>query len=195
MRLAPRKLAALFAVGAVGGLIGDQAHVASHATRYLDDSLPFVWKSELWFPVAVGLGTASLAEIRLRLAPAASGGFDLREALAGIASVLAVYATTAVVTDEATGTSVALTTALAALVACRFASGWPALVCGVIAAVVGPALEIVVVHADLSAYGHNVDGLFGVAPWLPALYFAFGVVVSRLAELASDPPVAQDVHG
>jgi hypothetical protein len=29
------------------------------------------------------------------------------------------------------------------------------------------------------------DALFGVAPWLPALYFAFGVVVALLAEIAA----------
>ena len=28
------------------------------------------------------------------------------------------------------------------------------------------------------------DTLFGVAPWLPALYFAFGVVVALLGEIA-----------
>ena len=29
------------------------------------------------------------------------------------------------------------------------------------------------------------DALFGVAPWLPALYFAFGVVVALLGEIAA----------
>ena len=32
-------------------------------------------------------------------------------------------------------------------------------------------------------YSPLADSLFGVALWLPALYFAFGVVVARLAEL------------
>jgi hypothetical protein len=30
-------------------------------------------------------------------------------------------------------------------------------------------------------YADDSDALFGVGPWLPALYFAFGVVVVLLA--------------
>lgn len=183
MRIGLRSALVLFAVGALGGLAGDQAHVASGATRYIDHSLPFVWRSELWFPVAVGLGTVALADLRQRLAPALRG-FDLREAVLAIASVLAIYAVTAVLTDEASGSAVLLVAMLAAVVAARFADGWPALACGLIAAIVGPALEIAVVKADIAAYGANVDDLFGVPLWLPALYFAFGVVVARLAEMA-----------
>lgn len=184
MRLGPRQILVLFVIGALGGLAGDQAHVASGATHYIDHSLPFIWRSEIWFPVAVGLGTVSVADLRLRLAPP-QAPFDLREAVVGIASVLAIYAITAIVTDEATGSSVLLVTMLAALVAARFADGWPALVCGAAAALFGPAIEIAVVKADIASYGSNVDGLFGVAPWLPMLYFSFGVVVARLAEMAS----------
>ncbi|CAN5647365.1 hypothetical protein BH10ACT11_BH10ACT11_09480 [soil metagenome] len=183
MRLGPRQILVLFTIGALGGLAGDQAHVASGATRYLDHSLPFVWRSEIWFPVAVGLGTVSVADLRLRLAPARAP-FDLRQAGEAIAAVLAIYAVTALVTDEATGSSVLLVTMLAALVSARYADGWPGLTCGLLAAIVGPVVEIVVVHNDIAEYGSNVDGLFGVAPWLPMLYFAFGVVVARLAEMS-----------
>ena len=38
-------LTALFAIGAVGGLIGDMCHVESGTTVYLEDPLPYVWKS------------------------------------------------------------------------------------------------------------------------------------------------------
>lgn len=34
-------------------------------------------------------------------------------------------------------------------------------------------------------YADDSDALFGVGPWLPALYFAFGVVVVLLAEIAA----------
>jgi hypothetical protein len=74
---------------------------------------------------------------------------------------------------------------LAVLAATRFASGPAALACGLAAAVVGPVAEIVLVKADVAAYAPTCDGLFGVALWLPALYFAFGVVVSRLIELVA----------
>ena len=35
-------------------------------------------------------------------------------------------------------------------------------------------------------YAPSADGLSGVAEWLPALYFAFGIVAARLAELTTD---------
>jgi hypothetical protein len=72
---------------------------------------------------------------------------------------------------------------LAILVACWLADGRAAIVCGLVAAVVGPVAEIVIVDLDLARYSATSDSLFGVALWLPALYFAFGLVVARLAEL------------
>jgi hypothetical protein len=183
VRLRLSELAALFAIGAAGGLVGDAGHVQAGTTTYIDDSLPFVWESALWFPVLVGLGTASLGEIRLRLAPPRSG-FDLRAGVGGIAAVIGIYALTAIVYEAPELPVIVLIATLAALVAAWLADGAPALICGLLAAAVGPVVEIVVTGADLSAYHESADGLFGVAPWLVPLYFAFGVVVARLAELA-----------
>ena len=181
MRLTGRQAAGLFVIGALGGLAGDACHVYSGTTEYLKDDLPFIWKSQFWFPIAVGLATVSVGELRLRLAPARPG--DLWEAVAAIAAVIAIYATTAAVTDEATGTATVLTWALAFLVLARFGDGRPALICATLAAILGPAAEVVLIETDVSAYSPAADGLFGVAEWLPALYFAFGVVAARLAEL------------
>jgi hypothetical protein len=38
---------------------------------------------------------------------------------------------------------------------------------------------------DPGRLGDRFDALFGVAPWLPALYFAFGVVAALLAEIGA----------
>ena len=181
MRLRPAELLTLFAIGAAGGLVGDAGHVQAGTTTYLDDS-PTIWESALWFPVLVGLATASLGELRLRLGPPRPG-FDLRAGVAGIAAVLAIYAITALAYDEPELPATALTLMLAVLVACWLADGWPALACGLAAAVVGPLAEIAIVKLDLAEYAESADSLFGVALWLPALYLAFGVVVARLAEL------------
>lgn len=185
MRLTGRDTAALFAIGAAGGLVGDAAHVQTGTTTYLSDAVPFVWESALWFPLAVGLATVATGELRLRISSAGrwTGGERLREGVAAIAAVLAIYAVSALASDQAEGAGTTLVAASAALAAVRFASGSAALLCGLAAAVGGPAVEIAIVAADVSAYGPDADGLFGVALWLPALYFAFGVVVSRLAEL------------
>jgi hypothetical protein len=181
-KLSAGELAILFAIGAVGGLVGDAGHVQSGTTTYLDDTTPFVWRSALWFPILVGLATASLGELRLRLGPARPG-FDARTGLAAIAAVLAIYAITALVHDAPEEPATTLIVMLAVIVACWLAGGRPAIVCGLAAAVAGPVAEIVIVKLDLARYAPTADTLFGVALWLPALYFAFGFVAARLAEL------------
>ena len=85
--------------------------------------------------------------------------------------------------DQAEVPGTALIVMLAVLVACWLADGSPAIICGLAAAVVGPVAEILIVELGLAMYSPLADSLFGVALWLPALYFAFGVVVARLAEL------------
>jgi len=175
----------LFLLGAIGGLLGDAAHVETATTTYLSHGVPFIWRSALWFPIAVGLGTVATADVRLRIAAVDlwSGHERVREATAAIATVLALYALTAVLHDQPEGAATTLVAMLAALAATRFASGRAAVACGLAAAVVGPVAEIVLVKAGVAAYARSCDGLFGVALWLPALYFTFGVVVSRLTEL------------
>ena len=182
MRLSGKESLILFLVGAAGGLIGDAGHVQAGTTTYLDDATPFIWESALWFPVLVGLATASLGELRLRLGPPRPG-FDVRVGIGAIAAVLALYALTALVYDEPEGPATILIVMSAVLVACWLAGGRPAIICGLAAAVAGPLAEILIVELDLAEYADSADSLFGVALWLPALYFAFGFVAARLAEL------------
>jgi hypothetical protein len=184
LRLNPSAQLALFLLGAGGGLLGDKGHVASGTTRYISHAWPFVWKSQLWFPLLVGGATVAIAELRLRLAPVRyDAGAAVAEGTAAVASIVGLYALTALLRHSPIVPASALCYALAALIARRFADSGAALACGAVAAIVGPAAEMVLVGAGLCEYGNGVDGLIGVAPWLPALYFAFGVVVARLAEL------------
>jgi hypothetical protein len=183
VRLRAPELLALFLIGAAGGLVGDAAHVQTGTTVYLDSTVPFIWESALWFPIAVGLATAVAGELRLRLAPPRPG-FDARLGIAAIAAVLALYALTALVSDEPEGPATTLVLMLAVLVAAWLGGGTAALICALTAAVLGPAAEIAVVELEWARYAATANGLFGVAVWLPALYFAFGYVAARLAELA-----------
>jgi hypothetical protein len=185
VRLGARQALLLFGIGAAGGLVGDACHVATGTTTYLDDTFPFIWKSQLWFPFAVGLATVTTGELRLRLGPARPGSSPV-EAAAAIASVIALYALTAVVTDEDPLTATVLIWSLAFVIAARFGGGQPALVCAVLAAILGPVAEILIVEAGLAMYAPSADGLLGVAEWLPALYFAFGIVAARLAEILAE---------
>src|SRR5438093_1143574 len=74
LRLTPGALLGLFVLGAAGGLIGDAGHVSSGTTRYISHALPFIWKSQLWFPLLVGGATCAIAELRLALAPPRTEG-------------------------------------------------------------------------------------------------------------------------
>ena len=49
-----------------------------------------------------------------------------------------------------------------------------------VAAFAGPLAEIGIVAIGAASYANDSDGLAGVAPWLPCLYFAAGAVASGL---------------
>lgn len=179
----PTAVLVLFLIGGVAALLGDHGHVVTGTTFYTTDAVPFLGSSPVWFPVLVGLAAVSLAEIRLHL-PSVRTAMTLRQGLAGIAAVVGSYLVTALVHTGPAVPTTALISAFAVLIWCAFGDT-PALVCGALAAVIGPVVEIVLAHAGLFGYAEVCDGLFGVAPWLVPLYFAFGVVAALLGELAS----------
>ena len=180
MRLRPTDLLILFVVGAGGALIGDAGNVQAGVTKYLDDSVPFVWESPIWFPVLVGLATVAIGILRIALGPTRPG-FDPRIGIAAGASVIAIYSVTSLTGDDGTA-AVGLVFMLAVAVAC-FLTDRPGLICGLAAAFLGPAFEIAIIELDLSEYTELNDSLFGVGLWLPGLYLAFGVAVARITEL------------
>ncbi len=183
MKLRAPELLVLFLVGAAASLIGDHSHVATGTTEYFTDAVPFVWSSPIWFPVMVGAATVSLAELRLHL-PDPRATVTARQGLAGIAAVLGAYVTTALVHSAPPVPSATLIVALAVITWCALGDK-PSVVCGALAAIIGPVVEIVLVKVGVFAYNADSDGLFGVGPWLVPLYFAFGVVVAMLGELAA----------
>lgn len=172
----------LFVIGGVAALIGDHSHVATGTTVYYTDAVPFVWSSPFWFPLLVGAATVSLAELRLHL-PAIRDGVTARQALAGVAAVVGMYVTTALLHGAPVVPATALLVVAAVITWCVLGDGAGAL-CGAVIAVVGPAVEVGLVEIGVFAYNPGSDGLFGVGPFLVPLYFAFGVVVALLGELA-----------
>lgn len=190
LRLGAGGLAALFVVGAAGGLVGDMCHVVSGTTRYLEDPLPYVWRSQLWFPLMVGGGTAALGWVRVRFASRAAVGGPTRQAVLMIASILGLYALTAIVRGEPQDVAVVLVYAVAAVICASFATGPADLACGVLAAFFGVATEIVLAAAGVFEYADDVSQVAGAASWLPALYVAYGVVAGRLGLLVAAAPAS-----
>ena len=182
MRLRFGEAAVLVVVGGLAALVGDHSHVVTGTTVYLTDGVPFVWSSPLWFPLLVGAATVSLAELRLHL-PAPRSDVTGRQALGGVAAVAGMYVTTALLHGRPVLAATALICVAAVLVWCALGDV-PGAVCGTVVAIVGPAVEIGLVRLGVFAYNPGSDALFGVGPFLVPLYFAFGVVVAALAELA-----------
>jgi hypothetical protein len=173
----------LFTLGAAASLIGDHSHVATGTTQYLTDAVPYIWSSPIWFPLLVAIATVSLAEMRLRMrAPRTS--VTLRQGLAGVAAVIGIYVITALEHHAPAVPATVLICALAVITWCVLGDG-PGAVCGVVAAIAGPTVEAVIAGTGVFRYADDSNSLFGVAPWLPPLYFAFGVVVAVLAEIAA----------
>jgi len=167
-------------LGAAIALAGDACHVASGTTHYDVDGMPTVWRSAVWFPFAVGLAVLGGAWLAERLAMPAVRRRTRLDVPAGAAAVLALYGLTAVLRHQPTTVSVVLTGAIAVLVWAWWDPSAGALATAVVAAVLGPLAEIAVSHAGLAHYAPDADGLGGVAPWLPSVYFAAGAVTARL---------------
>jgi hypothetical protein len=154
-------------------------------TVYLPASqhAPFVWTSPVWFPVLVGLATVLLAELRLHLgAPRTT--VTASHGVGGVAAVVGTYAVTALAHAAPAFVSTVLIATLATIVWSVLGDRF-AVVCAVAIAIVGPAAEVGLVAVDVFRYTHGSDGLFGVAPWLIPLYFAFGVVAAMLGEIVA----------
>ncbi|HYI35189.1 MAG TPA: hypothetical protein VEX39_01170 [Thermoleophilaceae bacterium] len=172
--------AAILVLALVVGLAGDACHVAAGTTRYEWDGVPAIWRSAIWFPVALAGSVLAAAWLSERAGTSAVRERTRADAVAGAAVVLALYAVTALLNDTPTTVSVVLVGAIAVAVWAWWDPSPGALVVATAAAVMGPLAEIAVVAAGASTYGEGVDGLAGVAPWLPCLYFAAGAVAARL---------------
>lgn len=184
VKLQPPIALLLFFLGGAAGLIGDHSHVITGTTEYLAPShaVPFVWSSPIYFPIMVGAATATSAELRLHL-PSVRTGMTVRQGVAGAAAVLGSYVVTALLHAAPVVPITTLICAFAAITFCALGDR-PAMVCGVLAAVVGPAVEIAIAAAGQFRYAPDSDALFGVAPWLVPLYFAFGTVAALFGEIA-----------
>ena len=172
----------VLALGAVVSLCGDAAHVASGTTRYLWDDVPSIWKSAIWFPFLVSGAILALALLGRQLSERFPPVRARRRAdvVAGAAAVLALYALTAALHGQPDTVSVVLVTALALAIWGTWDPSPGAALGGAIAAVAGPLAEILIVELGAAEYTSGSDSLAGVAPWLPALYFAAGAVAFRL---------------
>lgn len=182
----------LFLIGVAIALIGDAGHVDAGITEYLWDDVPNIWKSALWFPLLVGSAVAvgGLIGSRFDLPHTSRDG---RDAALGALAILGLYCLTTVVADSPSIAASGLHWALAVIVWLWWDPSLGAFVFAIVASVVGPLAEIIMVELGASRYLPGHDELFGVAPWLIPLYFATGAVLSGIFRALQTPPGGKQV--
>ena len=148
--------------------------------------MPVIWKSQIWFPVLLAGSVLAAAWAGQRASLPALRVRGRADAAVGAALVLALYALTALLRGEPATVSVTLTAAIAVAIWAWWDPSPGAFVLATVAAVLGPAAEALLVELGAATYAD--DGLAGVAPWLPCLYFAAGAVASGLWSAVSVPP-------
>jgi hypothetical protein len=179
--------ATIAALGFVVGLAGDACHVASGTTRYEWDGVPTLWRSAIWFPFLVAGAVLLAAWSGERAGLPAVRARGREDVLTGAGLVLGLYALTAVLRGQPMTVSVVLAGALAIAIWSWWDPSPGTLAVAAGAAVAGPVTEIVLVAIGAASYADDADGLGGVAPWLPCLYFAAGAVAAGLwAAVARD---------
>jgi hypothetical protein len=171
----------VFLLGFGIGLAGDACHVASGTTAYDWDSVPTVWNSAIWFPFAVGLAVLGAAEVGSRLDLPSRPRTPV-DVVIGSAMILALYALTATLRGHDATISVVLCGAIAVAVWAWWDPTPRVFALAAGAAVLGPIAEMLVAASGASHYASDSDGLGGVAPWLPCLYFAAGAVASGVID-------------
>jgi hypothetical protein len=171
--------AAIAALGFAVGLAGDATHVASGTTSYGWD-VPTIWRSAIWFPFMVSGGVLLGAWLAERSSLPTTRARDRGDVLTAAAAVLALYALTSALRNTPETVSVTLTGAIAVVIWSWWDPSPRALAFALGAAVVGPVVEIATSELGAGSYAEDADGLFGVAPWLPCIYFAAGAVTSGL---------------
>jgi hypothetical protein len=179
---------AIAVLGFVVGLAGDACHVASGTTRYAWTALPLIWESRAWFPFLIAAAVTSGAWLAHRAGLPAVRSRTRADVVIGAAAVLALYALTAALRHQPGTVSVVLTGSIALALWAWWDASPGAFAVATIAAILGPLTEIVLVALDAASYAPDADGLGGVAPWLPCLYFGAGAVASGLwAAVAQSP--------
>lgn len=180
------KLLFVFLLGAGIGLAGDACHVISGTTTYAMSAWPLVWRSPAWFPLLVGSSVAVVAHLGHRLGLPSRPRTRVHVGVA-LPALLALYALTAMLRAQAPTVSVVLVGSLALVVWCAWDPSRSCFGVAAVCAVVGPAAEISFVAADLYHYAADSSGLWGVAPWLPCMFFAQGAVASGLLQALTRP--------
>ena len=187
-----KKVLTLFAVGFVIGPIGDFFHVHTGTTAYPPEIYGlYFWGLPFWVPLlfgaaslAVGLSHPAFDKILGpdRLRPGAQG---LGRVVFGLLIFIGAYTLSGYLPDSYGWHNDLLLALIAMATWALLDWTWQGLVLGVLTAVSGAAAEMILVHLGVFSYLPPRNTLWGVAPWLPYLYFTASVTVGNLGRYLS----------
>jgi hypothetical protein len=205
--LRPADLRCFLLVGLTGAILaplGDHFHVATGVTEYLVDFGPrWFGRSPLWFTLLVApyMGALAVLQGRLTGPAAAASRTDAAPrpsawAWSAPVLVLGLYLMSSFYPSREGGALEVLMFAAAAALYLVFDRSRRGLALALAAAVVASATELILINLGVFRYLPDSDELFGVAPWLIALYFAAAVAVGALGRrLLPAAPYAPRVSG
>lgn len=180
----------LFILGFFLGPVGDYAHVISGTTGYPQSVFGFyVMGIPFWVPLlfasaslAVGLSHPWM-DRWLGKAVDRPGTRGMGIAIFGLLVFMAVYGLSGFLPWPTGGLSDLVLMFLATLVWIFLDRSWQGLILGAFTAIIGTAVEITLVHYHAFYYVFPKDNLYGVASWLPWIYFTASVTLGNFGRV------------
>lgn len=186
-----KKVLIIFAVGFILGPIGDYSHVMTQTTAYPGGDGPYFFGLPFWVPflfgcaaLAVGLSHPAFDK---RIGPRQDrpGTKSIGRVMGGLLIFLGAYCLSGFLPVDK-GLHNDLLLALIAIATWAILDWtWQGIVLGTLTAIAGTLTEIILVHLKIFSYLPGRNNLFGVASWLPWLYFTASVTVGNLGRFLS----------
>jgi len=173
--------------GAILGPVGDFCHVFTETTGYPQGVFAFYfWKIPFWVPLLFG-GAALMIGLshpfldRLFKAPLSRpGSQDWKSIVCGLVVFIALYSLSGFLPWEAGGFSDIILAMGGLGVWGILDRTWQGILFGILTAIVGTFIEIILVKIGAFYYLPHASNVWGVASWLPWIYIAASVTVGNL---------------
>ena len=186
-----KKVLIIFAVGFILGPIGDFSHVQTQTTAYPDHYGLYFFGLPFWVPFLFGLAALAVGLSHPAFDKMMGPQYDrpgsktLGRVMGGLLIFLGAYCLSGMLPPDK-GFHNDLMLGLIAIATWAILDWtWQGIVLGILTAIAGTLTEIILVHLKIFFYLPPRNNLFGVASWLPWLYFTASVTVGNLGRYLS----------
>ncbi len=187
MKSLKKNVLILFSLGFFLGPIGDFCHVVAKTTGYPQGIFGiYFFRIPFWVPFLFGLATLAIGLSHPRLdrllgkPPVRPGMKNWTKVGTGILLFLSLYGISGFMPWKTGGINDLVLAGLGLFLWWEYDRSWQGIVLGILTAIAGTCVEIALVHLGAFFYLPPKNNLFGVASWLPWLYFAASVTVGNL---------------